>query len=113
MSGTTTHAQDILPAEYEIPGPIHEYLSNIGTSVTPGGQVTKVNVPDALLSQPDSEDDQEEEIASGIFGMPDDEIHTAYEANVCPYTTFNSATRAPMAGFPPPGSAKDLLALAP
>lgn len=77
MSGTTTHAQDILPAEYEIPGPIHEYLSNIGTSVIPGGQVTKVDVPDALLSQPDSEDDQKEEITSGIFGMPDDEIHNA------------------------------------
>lgn len=50
MSGTITHAQDILTAEYVIPGPIHEYLRNIGTSVTSDGQVTKVNVPDALTT---------------------------------------------------------------
>lgn len=88
IPGTTTRAQDILPNEYVIPEPIHEYLSNIGTVITPGGQMVKTNIPASIVPQPPDEDEEGQEIPSGTFGIPDDENHNAYEVNVCPYTTM-------------------------
>lgn len=82
----TTRAQDILLAEYVVPGPIYEYQTNLDTVITPGGQVVKVNVPEAIIPQPPDKDEQE--IPSGTFGLPDDENHNAYETNICPYTTM-------------------------
>lgn len=52
IPGPTPRAQVILPAEYVVPGPIYEYLTNLGTVITPGGQVVKVNVPEAIIPQP-------------------------------------------------------------
>lgn len=88
VPGTTFRAQDILTNEYVIPEPIHEFLTNIGTVITPGGQMVKTNVPDSIVPQPPDEDEEDQEIPSGTFGMPDDENHNAYEVNVCPYTTM-------------------------
>lgn len=30
----STHAQDVLPSDYVIPGPIYEYCSNLGSVIT-------------------------------------------------------------------------------
>lgn len=83
IPGTTTRAQDVLPSEYVIPEQIYEYLSNIGTVITRGGQIVKANIPDSFLPQPPDEEEEEEEIPPGTFS---DENHNAYEVSLCPYT---------------------------
>lgn len=108
VPGTTTGAQDIHPNEYVIPEPIYEYLSNVGTVITPGGQIVKANIPDSILPQPPDEDEEEVEIPPGTFGMPGDENHNAYEVNLCPYTTMRlvelSALEDPQVNWIPLGS---------
>ncbi|KAG8255560.1 hypothetical protein J6590_102350 [Homalodisca vitripennis] len=39
IPGQDAHAQDILPPEYVVPGPIYEYCSNISTILTPGNNM--------------------------------------------------------------------------
>lgn len=88
IPGYDTRAQDILPTEYVVPGPIYEYLSNISTVMTPGNQEVKVNLPDIMVPQEAYVDEDDAEIPAGTFGPVDDETHNVYETQVCPYTTM-------------------------
>lgn len=85
----SSRAQEILPDNYVIPGPIYEYVTNISTIITPGGQEVKPNLPPSTIPQPPDED---EGIPAGTFGAITAENHNVYETHLCPYTTMTYVT---------------------
>lgn len=87
LSGQDSKAQDVLPTEYLVPGPIYEFCSNISTIMTPGNQEVKVNLPEIFIPQP-AYIEYEAEIPAGTFGTVDAETHNVYETQLCPYTTM-------------------------
>ncbi|KAG8274918.1 hypothetical protein J6590_097457 [Homalodisca vitripennis] len=101
IPGQDSRAQDILPPEYVVPGPIYEYCSNISTISTPGSHEIKVNLPDIMIPQPSYIDDDDVEIPAGTFGAPNAETHNVYEQQVCPYTTMRYVQIAAQPGPPP------------
>lgn len=84
IPGVTERAQNILPEDTIIPGPIYEYLSNIGTIVSPDGDQVPVNLPEIAIPLP-----EDELIPSGTFGPVNDQTHNVYECYLSPYTTMH------------------------
>lgn len=100
VPGHSSRAEDVLPPEYVIPGPIYEFVSILSTVTTPGNQEVKLNLPDIMVPQPGYMDDDDVEVPSGTFGPITAETHNVYETQLCPYTTMryievSSAERPP------------------
>lgn len=88
VPGYSSKAQDVLPSEYIIPGPIYEYVSILSTVTPPGNQEVKLNLPEIMVPQPDYTDEAGVDIPSGTFGAIDADTHNVYETQLCPYTTM-------------------------
>lgn len=68
VPGHSNKAQDILPSEYMVPGPIYEYTSILSSITTPGNQEVKLNLPEIMVPQPEYTDEAGEDIPPGTFG---------------------------------------------
>lgn len=72
-------AQDILPEEYHVVGPIHEYMCQIGNTTTNDGDEVRFNLPDRCVPGVGE--------FRGHFGPVNAVNHNAYECYVAPYVT--------------------------
>lgn len=69
----------MLPEEYFVAGPIHEYLREIGNITTPEGDEVWFNLPDVAVPGIDEN--------RGHFGLVSAANHNVYECYVAPLVT--------------------------
>lgn len=82
------YAQDALPEDLYIPGPIHEYMSNVANTSSQTGEEVRYNLPNAAVPQAPIPGDRRRAAAeSGTFGQITPHNHNLYECYVSPYVT--------------------------
>lgn len=86
VAGLDTTANDVLPQDFVVPGPIYDYISTIGTVIIPSAQI-RPNIPEVLVPHGPFEHESEM-IDSDTFGTVDEDTNNAYEVNRSPYTTM-------------------------
>ncbi|XP_017764647.1 PREDICTED: uncharacterized protein LOC108554033 [Eufriesea mexicana] len=84
---------NLFATDFVLPADIAEYLKNIANTVTPQGNLIRVNVPDACIPKPPMPAEGEIPcLASGTFGAVTAENHNAYECYVSPFITASLVT---------------------
>lgn len=70
-----------------IPKNLKEFISSIGSSISPGDELVQINIPQVAIPQGPTSVNNVETVPSGTFGIITARNHNVYECYICPRVT--------------------------